>query len=98
MRRVHEPPWPDIARSLTLVLPGCTRDVSYDLYLLKKNGDPAEAHARLEEQEEREPTPDEEAALRRLAADLQAVARGLTSASQGSASFCSSATRPSDQS
>jgi hypothetical protein len=51
--------------------------MSYDLYLFKKNADPAEAYARLEEEEEegaeREPTPDEEAALRRLAADLQAA-------------------------
>jgi hypothetical protein len=51
--------------------------LSYDLYLVKKNGDPAEAYERLEEQDDREPTPEEEAALRRLAADLQAASPGL---------------------
>ena len=51
--------------------------MSYDLYLVKKNGDPAEAYERLDEQEERDPTPEEEAALRRLAADLQAASPGL---------------------
>ena len=54
--------------------------MSYDLYLLKKDeagDDPAAAYERLEELEEREPTPEEEAALRRLAADLQAANPGL---------------------
>jgi hypothetical protein len=54
--------------------------VSYDLYLLKKDqirDDPAAACERLEEREEREPTPEEEAELRRLAAALQGANPGL---------------------
>jgi len=44
--------------------------MSYDLYLLRKDevgDDPSAAYERLEEQEEREPTPDEERQLRQLA-------------------------------
>jgi hypothetical protein len=54
--------------------------VSYDLYLLPKDqagDDPAAAYERLEEGQEREPMPDEEARLRQLAADLQAASPGL---------------------
>jgi hypothetical protein len=54
--------------------------VSYDLYLLKRDeagDDPAEAYERLEEQEEREPTPAEAAELRQLAAELQSASPGL---------------------
>ena len=54
--------------------------MSYDLWLLKKDevgDDPSAAFERLQEQEEREPTPDEEEALRRLAADLQEASPGL---------------------
>jgi hypothetical protein len=53
--------------------------VSYDLHLFKKDdGDPEELYERLEEDEdEREPTPEEEAELRGLAADLQAASPGL---------------------
>jgi hypothetical protein len=54
--------------------------MSYDLYLLRKDevGDvPSTAYERLEEQEEREPTPGEERQLRQLAADLQAVNPGV---------------------
>ena len=54
--------------------------MSYDLYLLRKDeagDDPAAAYERLEDHEEREPTPEEEATLRRLAADLQAASPGL---------------------
>jgi hypothetical protein len=61
--------------------------VSYDLHLFKKDeGDPGEQYDRLEEdEEEREPTPGEEAELRGLAADLQAASPGLdlTEASRG---------------
>lgn len=54
--------------------------MSYDLYLLRKDevdDDPNAAYERLEELEEREPTPAEEEQLRRLAADLQAASPGL---------------------
>jgi hypothetical protein len=53
--------------------------VSYDLHLFKADeGDPGELYERLEEdEEEREPTPEEEAELRSLAADLQAASPGL---------------------
>jgi len=61
--------------------------VSYDLHLFKKDeGDPAELYERLEEEEEedeREPTAEEEADLRRLAADLQAASPGLDLAEAG---------------
>ena len=54
--------------------------MSYGLYLLPKDlvgDDPAAAYERLEEVDEREPTPEEEERLRRLAADLQAANPGL---------------------
>ena len=54
--------------------------MSYDLYLLRREevvDDPVAAYERLEENEEREPTPSEEEHLRRLAADLQAASPGL---------------------
>jgi hypothetical protein len=61
--------------------------VSYDLHLFKKDeGDPEDLYERLEEDEdEREPTREEEAELRSLAADLQAASPGLdlTEASRG---------------
>jgi hypothetical protein len=53
--------------------------MSYDLYILRKDevgDDPTAAYERLEEQEEREPTPDEVRQLRQLAAELQAANRG----------------------
>lgn len=55
-------------------------EVSYDLYLLRKDeigDDPAEAYERLEERDEREPTDAEQEQLRKLAADLQAASPGL---------------------
>jgi hypothetical protein len=54
--------------------------MSYDLHLLRKEevgDDPAAAYGRLEEREERTPTPEEQERLRRLAADLQAASPGL---------------------
>jgi hypothetical protein len=51
--------------------------MSYDLYLVPKDDDPAAAYERLEQEAEREPTPEEEARLRRLAADLQVANSGL---------------------
>jgi hypothetical protein len=54
--------------------------MSYDLYILTKDeirDDPSAAYERLEEHEEREPTPDEERQLRQLAADLQAANPGV---------------------
>jgi hypothetical protein len=54
--------------------------VSYDLYLLKADevgDDPGAAYERLEELEDREPTPEEERRLRQLATDLQAASPGL---------------------
>jgi hypothetical protein len=50
--------------------------VSYDLVLLPKaeaSDDPGAAYERLEEQEEREPSPHEEERLRQLANDLLAA-------------------------
>jgi hypothetical protein len=61
--------------------------MSYDLYLFREtDGDPEAAYELLEEEEEeREPTAEEEAELRRLAADLQAASPGLdlTEAARG---------------
>jgi hypothetical protein len=61
--------------------------MSYDLYLFREtDGDPEAAFELLEEEdEEREPTAEEEAELRRLAADLQAASPGLdlTEAARG---------------
>lgn len=54
--------------------------MSYDLYLLKESevrDDPEAAFERLDYDANRTPTPDEEAQLRRLAADLQAASPGL---------------------
>jgi hypothetical protein len=58
--------------------------MSYDLYLFREDelgDDPAATYERLEERpeldDEREPTPEEEARLRALARDLQAASPGL---------------------
>jgi hypothetical protein len=51
--------------------------MSYDLYLVPKDDDPAAAYERLEQEAEREPTPEEEVRLRQLAADLQVANSGL---------------------
>src|SRR4029453_15575547 len=58
---------------------GDTSEVSYDLHLFKKDdGDPEELYERLEEDEdEREPTPGEEAELPGPAADPQAASPRL---------------------
>jgi hypothetical protein len=59
---------------------GNSSEVSYDLHLFKRDaGDPEQLYERLEEdEEEREPTPEEEAGLRSLAADLQTASPGST--------------------
>lgn len=62
--------------------------MSYDLYLFRKDeGDPAAAYERLEEVEERDPTPAEQEQLRGLAADLQAADPDLDISESGEG-FC----------
>jgi hypothetical protein len=62
--------------------------VSYDLYLFRKDeGDPTAAYERLDELEERDPTPAERERLRRLAADLQAADPDLD-VSESADGFC----------
>jgi hypothetical protein len=64
--------------------------VSYDLHLLRREtvgDDPSAAYERLEELDERAPTPEEEQRLRELAAELQDVNPGLDLV-EASTDFC----------
>jgi hypothetical protein len=66
------------------------RHVSYDLHLLKKDeidDDHGAVYQRLEEQEQREPTPEEEQRLRQLAAELQAANPGVDLVESGKGFF-----------